>query len=202
MIYSIKGTLTHTEPNLAVVECSGVGYACRTTANTVSSLNGKTGKEVYLFTYLYIREDNIELFGFAENAELSAFKLLISVSGVGPKAALSVLSDLSPQGFALCVASGDSKLLTRSPGIGAKTAQRIILELKDKIDKQKSFSSDEYSGAFTAPASTGGIGGHIAEAVSALVVLGFTAGQAVKALEGLDPDTPTPEMIKVALKRL
>lgn len=198
MIYSVRGILTYTEPNLAVVECGGVGYSCRTTANTLSSL--KKNEEVKLLTYLHVREDAVELFGFGDNAELSAFKMLISVSGVGPKAALSILSDLSPQGFALCVVSGDSKLLTRSPGIGAKIAQRIILELKDKIDKQRNFSSDDFK-----LASSGNnipTGNSASEAVSALVMLGFSAGQASHALEGLGADLSTAELIKAALKRL
>ncbi len=196
MIYSVKGELVHIEQNLAVVEAAGVGYACRTTANTLSSL--KLGTEVKLLTYLNVREDSVELFGFSDNAELNAFKLLISVSGVGPKAALSILSDLSPQGFALSVATGDSKVLTRSPGIGAKIAQRIILELKDKIDKQSSFTTEE----FVKATGTTPKGNNAAEAISALVVLGFSSAQAAKALEGIAPDTATPEMIKTALKRL
>ena len=123
MIYSVHGKLIHLEANLAVVECGGVGYKCLTTANTLSTLP-PLGGEVRLLTWLQVREDGIELFGFAEERELSSFKMLISVSGVGPKAALSILSDLSPEKFALCVASGDAKLLTRSQGIGQKIAQR------------------------------------------------------------------------------
>lgn len=197
MIYSVNGKLIHTEPNMAVVECGGVGYACRTTMNTLAGL--KTGETVRLLTYMNVREDAVELFGFADNAELSAFKMLISVSGVGPKAALSILSGLSPQGFALCVASGDSKALTRAPGIGNKIAQRIVLELKDKIDKQNSFSAQDYSGALS---SAGVATGSRAEAMSALVVLGFASSQAAKALEGLPAEAETSELIKLALKKL
>ncbi|MCL1823340.1 MAG: Holliday junction branch migration protein RuvA [Oscillospiraceae bacterium] len=197
MIYSIKGIVSHIEQNLAVIEANGVGYACRTTANTISRL--ENGREVMLFTYLHVREDAVELFGFADSAELNAFKLLISVSGVGPKAALSVLSDLSPQGFALCVASGDSKLLTRSQGIGAKIAQRIVLELKDKIDVESSFALDK-------DVVSGGSqrmgGGASAEAIAALTALGFTTAQAARALEGVDRGLSTQEMIKIALKKL
>lgn len=114
MIYSVNGTVEVIEPNLAVIDCGGVGYACRTTANTISQL--KIGETAKLLTYLAIREDAAELFGFADTAELSCFKMLISVSGVGPKAALSILSGMTPQSFALCVASGDSKTLTNAPG--------------------------------------------------------------------------------------
>lgn len=197
MIYSVSGKIVHIEANLAVVECGGVGYACRTTANTLSSL--RVGENVRLLTYLHVREDNVELFGFFENAELSAFKMLISVSGVGPKAALAILSDLSPQGFALCIAGGDSKLLTKSPGIGPKIAQRIVLELKDKVEKQLSFTAEEYQFA-TQNAQV--LTGNHAEAVSALVVLGFSNVDATKALSGLPSDMSTSDMIKAALKRL
>ena len=131
MIYSVRGKLIHTEAELAVVECGGVGYACRTTFNTLQKIAGED--EVSLFTYLSVREDAMELYGFAEREELKCFKLLLSVSGVGPKAALSILSGMNTQRFALCVATGDSKSLTQVKGIGAKTAQRIILELKDKL---------------------------------------------------------------------
>jgi Holliday junction DNA helicase RuvA len=193
MIYSVRGVITHTEPNLAVVEAGGVGYACRTTANTLSRM--QKGAEALLFTYLHVREDAVELFGFGDHDELRAFKLLISISGVGPKAALSVLSDLTPQGFALCIASGDSKLLTRSQGIGAKIAQRIVLELKDKIDVRDGFVTTEMAdGRAGASAPT--------EAIAALCALGFTNAQAAKALEGADRSLPTPELVKLALKRM
>ena len=135
MIYSIRGKLMVKDTELAVVECGGVGYACRTTLSTLSQLQA-VGNDVMLYTYLHVREDNIELFGFASQQELNCFKMLISVSGVGPKAALSILSDVTPEKFALLVASEDSKTLTRTKGIGAKTAQRIVLELKDKIVKE------------------------------------------------------------------
>ena len=134
MIYSVNGTVDLIEPNLAVIDCGGVGYACRTTANTLSQL--KIGEKAKLLTYLSVREDAVELFGFYDAAELNCFKMLISVSGVGPKAALSILSGMTPQAFALCVASGDGKTLTNAPGIGRKTAERIVLELKDKVSKQ------------------------------------------------------------------
>ena len=132
MIYSVHGTLLAKELSLAVVECGGVGYACRTTFTTLSQL-GNVGETVFLYTALSVREDAVELFGFATKQELQCFRLLTTVSGVGPKAALAILSDLPPDRFLLTVAAGDSKQLTRSKGIGAKTAQRIVMELKDKI---------------------------------------------------------------------
>ena len=134
MIYSVRGKITVKELNLAVIECAGVGYACRTTYTTISKI-GEIGSECLLYTYLYIREDMAELFGFSTQQELNCFKMLISVSGVGPKAALAILSDVTPEKFAMLVASGDSKLFTKTKCIGAKSAQRIVLELKDKIAK-------------------------------------------------------------------
>ncbi|MDR2533032.1 MAG: Holliday junction branch migration protein RuvA [Oscillospiraceae bacterium] len=200
MIYSVKGNVIHTEPNLAVIEAGGVGFACRTTANTLSQLTAlQKGAETRLFTYLHVREDAVELFGFGSNEELRAFKLLITVSGVGPKAALSILSDLSPQGFTLCVASGDSKLLTRSQGIGTKIAQRIVLELKDKIDPTNGFSLTDGQ-ANSVPA--GSAGNNASEAIAALSALGFTTAQAAKALEGADRTLPTSELVKLALKKI
>ncbi len=196
MIYSLHGELIHTEPNLAVVECGGVGYACRTTMNTLKKI-GSSG-EVRLFTQLNVREDAVELFGFADTAELSAFKQLISISGVGPKAALSILSDLTPSKLALCITTGDSKTLTRSPGIGAKIAQRIVMELKDKVAKEQHISAVDYASAPAAVES----GNAAAEAITALCVLGFALPQAQAALVGASPDSTVEELIKYALKRL
>jgi Holliday junction DNA helicase RuvA len=195
MIYSVKGIITHIEPNLAVVEAGGAGFACRTTANTLSGL--KHGTEATLFTYLHVREDALELFGFGEQDELRAFKLLISVSGVGPKAALSILSVLSPQDLMLCVAGGDSKSLTRAQGIGAKIAQRIVLELKDKIDPTDSFTGGQVKTSIPA-----GAGNNASEAIAALCALGFTTAQAAKALEGANRSLPASELIKTALKKI
>lgn len=196
MIYSLKGELIHTEPTLAVVECAGVGYACRTTMNTLKKI-GSSG-EVRLFTHLHVREDAVELFGFADTAELACFRQLISVSGVGPKAALSILSDISPSKLALCISTGDSKTLTRSQGIGAKIAQRIVLELKDKVAKEQRISAADLTAA---PSEILG-GNNAAEAVTALCVLGFTPAQAQQALAGADPNSPVEELIKLALKNL
>ena len=196
MIYSVNGTVEVIEPNLAVIDCGGVGYACRTTANTISQL--KIGEKAKLLTYLAIREDAAELFGFADTAELSCFKMLISVSGVGPKAALSILSGMTPQSFALCVASGDSKMLTNAPGIGKKTAERIVLELKDKVSKQDVAAAVKGSPIPVVAAASN----TVAEAVSALMVLGYTNTEATNALSGLDPASPADELIKAGLKKL
>lgn len=193
MIYSLNGKLIHTEAELAVVECGGVGYACKTTFNTLQKIAGEDN--VTLYTHMSVREDAVELFGFADREELKAFKLLISVSGVGPKAGLSILSGMNTQQFALCVATGDSKALTRVKGIGAKTAQRIILELKDKLAGET--ISVRGQGAAAVPAAAAG--SNIAEAVTALEVLGYTEGEALSVLGKLDPALPVEELIKKSL---
>ncbi|MGN1108680.1 MAG: Holliday junction branch migration protein RuvA [Oscillospiraceae bacterium] len=200
MIYSLHGELIHTEPNLAVVECGGVGYACRTSMNTLKKIGGANGdpKEVRLFTQLNVREDAVDLFGFADTAELAAFRQLTSVSGVGPKAALSILSDLTPSKLALCITTGDSKTLTRSPGIGAKIAQRIVMELKDKVAKEQHISAADFASEPVAAEA----GNAAAEAITALCVLGFALPQAQAALAGASPDSTVEELIKYALKRL
>lgn len=200
MLYSVRGTLIHMEANLVVVECGGVGYALRTTANTMSR-QPETGKETMLYTYLYVREDAVELFGFSTLSELNCFQMLISVSGVGPKAAISILSNITPEQFAICVATGDSKAFTASKGIGLKTAQRIVLELKDKI------TNEQLEGGVTAsnPSLAGGVvsgKGNLSEAISALVVLGYPQQQAARAVTAFDGSLPVEELIKLALKAL
>jgi Holliday junction DNA helicase RuvA len=197
LIYSVKGELIHFEENLAVVECAGVGFSVRTAS---SSLNGlKTGETVVFYTYMIVREDAIELFGFSGVHELNCFKMLLSVSGVGPKAALSILSFMSPQGFALAVVSDDVKALTKVPGIGAKTAQLIILKLKDKLAKQMPVSADSAKSAGISKQAGVNLGG---DALNALLVLGFSASEAAGALSGLSEDMETSEKIKQALKKL
>lgn len=194
MIYSVRGELIAAEAGLAVVECAGVGYACRTTANTLAQINGKS--EVFLYTYLHITENAVDLFGFADSAELSCFKQLISVSGVGPKAALSILSDITPSKLALCIATGDSKTLTKSPGIGPKIAQKIVFELKDKIAKEQGFSSAEL---VSAPQISSN---NVSEAMEALAVLGFSPAQINSALMGADTESTVEDLIKFGLKNL
>ncbi len=198
MLYSVKGKLIHKEPYLAVVECGGVGFKCVTTALALAKM-GETGSEVTLYTYLHVREDILELYGFADMAELSCFKMLLSVSGVGPKAALSVLSDLTPERFALCVATNDAKTITRAQGVGAKLAQRIILELKDKLKNADTSGLGGKDFASGAPISVGGSAG---EAVSALVVLGYAQSDAARAVKSLPQELSSSELIRQALKLL
>ena len=178
MIYSVTGTLIHMDATTAVVECGGVGFKCLTTLNTLKQL-GPAGGKVTLYTYLNVREDALDLFGFFGETELACFKMLISVSGVGPKAALSILSELSPEKLALCIATGDSKSITRAQGV------------------PEQFSSPELEAAGAANAA-----GPAAEAVSALVMLGYAQSEASVAVGKLDSSLPVEELIKRALKVL
>ena len=196
MIYSVRGKLIYSQGDTAVVECGGVGYECRTTFSTTRAIAGKD--EVMLYTHLAVREDAMELFGFASKEELKSFRMLIGVSGVGPKAAISILSAVTPSQFALAVATGDSASFTKIKGIGAKTAQRIVLELKDKIAKENTISVRGEAAA-AAPAV---MDDSVREAITALVVLGYSEGEAASAIGKLDPTLPTEELIKKALMSL
>lgn len=196
MYYSLTGKLVHTEAYLAVVECGGVGYKCMTTMTTLSCLP-PVGGQTTLYTYLNVREDALDLYGFYTLAELSSFKMLIGVSGVGPKSALAILSDMTPDRLALCIASGDSKSLTRAPGIGPKVAQRLILELKDKITNE-----ELAAGVGNVNTQLSKESSNIGEAVAALCALGYSQSQAAQALAGVSPDTAVDEMIKYGLKAI
>lgn len=196
MIYSLNGEVTHLAQNIIVVECGGVGFECRSTSNAVSRAN--IGEKLKLYTYMNVREDAMELYGFADESERNCFKMLISVSGVGCKVAIAILSDLSPQEFALAVVNDDSKKITHAQGVGPKLAQRIVLELKDKLKKDSSFAMTDIPQInLNAKASSA-----VAEALTALMVLGFTNAQAQKALEGLDAEMSVQELVKEGLKRL
>ena len=197
MIYSVHGKLIAKEPSMAVVECGGVGYGCRTTFTTLGQL-GAIGETVFLYTVFSVREDAAELFGFATQQELQCFQLLTSVSGVGPKAALTILSDLTPDRFLLTVASGDSKTLTRSKGIGAKSAQRIVMELKDNI---AGYSIGLLAGAeVQSAAAASSAGGNVGEAIEALVTLGYTQGEVAPIVAKLDPSLSASELIRRTLQ--
>lgn len=197
MIYNLSGTLTVCDPNFIVVECSGVGFKCFTTLNTVQGI-GKVGEKVNVFTYLSVREDAMDLYGFSSIEELETFKLLISVSGIGPKAAVSVLSELSPDRLAVCIASGDAKAITRAQGVGKKMAERIVLELKDKMGSVAlGNTSDAVSNA--ASVTDGSVS---AEAVEALVALGYSQSDAAVVVGGMDKSLTVDEMIRLGLKQL
>lgn len=199
MFYYVSGLVAHVAPHLAIIDCGGVGYACHTTNVTLGALTvGKPGK---LYTYLNVREDAMELYGFATEEELKCFEMLISVSGVGPKAALSVLSSAPPERLATSIITGDEKALTSAPGIGKKIAQRIILELKDKLAKGQlgGVSGENYAGngITLIPENK------VSEATAALAVLGYSQSEISIALKGIDMEgLPLEQIIKQALKRM
>ena len=196
MFYSVRGKLIHTTLSGAVVECGGVGYYCQTTVNTLKTI--KIGTEVMLYTHLNVREDAMELFGFATKTELDTFKTLISVSGVGPKAGLAILSELSPEQVAMAIAIDDIKTITRAPGIGKKIAQRIILELKDKL--AKAAASDD-----TLPVSAGAanaVTGNVPKAIEALGVLGYAPSDIAPVLATLDSSLPVEQLIAMTLRQM
>ena len=198
MYYYLNGTVAHIGPYLVVIDCGGVGYACRTTNHTISKLN--TGKAAKLYTHLYVREEIFELYGFASESELGCFRMLIGVSGVGPKAALAILSSNTPEGLALAIVSGNEKALTSAPGIGKKIAQRIILELKDKLAKGQltSAGGESYAGGITVIPEN-----KASEASAALAVLGYSQSEIAVALKGIDLDGLSLEnVIKQALKKM
>ena len=197
MFYYVNGTVAEIEAGLAVIDCSGVGYACATTNYTLSQL--KKGERAKLYTYLNVREDAMEMFGFASQSELRSFKMLIGVSGVGPKAALSILSSTTPQQLSMAVVMGDEKALTAAPGIGKKIAQRIILELKDKLIKEQGGFEAGSGAAAAMPAQNNKAG----EAAAALAVLGYGSQEIAAALKGIDMDAlPLEEIIRQALKKM
>lgn len=196
MIYSLKGILLTAESNFLVVECAGVGYKCLTSLYTQSAFSGKIGREVMVYTYMNVRQDAVDLFGFSDKTELEYFKLLTSVSGVGPKAALAMLSQFPADKLALLITSGDSKSLTAASGIGKKTAERIVLELKDKISKGNlTVSGNSFTNV---PVQ----GSKISEATKALATLGFSAGDVVPILSSLSPEITVEEMINTTLKSM
>lgn len=197
MLYSLRGKLIHTTSSSAVVECSGVGYNCQTTINTLKTL--KINTEVMLYTYLNVREDAVELFGFSTKTELETFKTLISVSGVGPKAALAVLSELSPEQVAMAIATDDIKTITRAQGVGRKIAQRIILELKDKL--AANISSD--GGMSTVVSGVSVVSsGNVPKAIEALGVLGYAPSDVSNILSQLDSSLPVEQLISLTLKQM
>lgn len=196
MFYSLTGTLVHTEPGFAVLDVGGVGFKCNTSMGTLRTLP-RLNETATLYTYLSVREDALDLFGFATQSELNCFKLLIAISGVGAKAAISILSELSPEDVALAAAAGDVKRFTRASGVGPKLAQRIVLELKDKV-KHLSGTTGLTMGDI-APGG-GSAAGNAAQAVEALVTLGYSPTDAAQAVARLDSSLPPEELIRGALK--
>lgn len=202
MFYYLNGELALRDINTCVIDCGGVGYKLTVSMITSDSLSSKLGQKVKLYTYLAVREDGVELFGFGSNEERHAFNLLTGVSGVGPKAAMNILSIMTPDRLAMAVCTEDIKGISKAPNIGAKTAARIVLELKDKIAKEMPLSSaatsDNGRSVNSAQLSTG----NLAEATEALVVLGYDKSSVIKALGGIDPALDVGMIIKAALKKL
>ena len=197
MFYSLTGKLVHMEPGVVAIECGGVAFKCLTSMHTQRSMP-RIGETATVYTYLNVREDALDLFGFSSKNELSCYKMLTGISGVGPKVALAILSELSPEGVAMAAASGDSKSFTRASGVGPKLGQRIVLELKDKVKKMA--VSD--GGLQISPAEAGVLSAskNAELAVQALIVLGYTQSEAAQAVARLDSALPTEELIRLALK--
>ena len=196
MIYYVSGPVTILEPGMAVIDCAGVGYGCRITAYTAAQL--KLNQNARLYVTESIREDAHDLYGFISKEEQRCYELLTSVNGVGPKAAMSILSAGGPQNFTLAVMTGDEKMLTAAQGIGKKIAQRIILELKDKLGGS-SMELDFSTGPAAAPVQTGN---NAALAHAALQELGYSAAEINAALKGVDPKASTEEMVRYALRAM
>lgn len=198
MFYSLTGNVIFSDSASIAIECSGIGFRCFTSMNTLKKC-GLTGTSLTLYTYLAVREDAVELYGFYDVRELEFFKLLISVSGVGPKAAIAILSEHTPESLTVCIASGDVKSITRAQGVGPKIAQRVVLELKDKIARNmpQGLSGEDINGIASVGASA-----NTSEAVSALMVLGYSQAQASFAVAKLDPVLSVEALIKEALKLL
>lgn len=197
MFNYISGTVEELAPNLAVVDCGGVGFQVNTSSYSVGTL--KTGERAKLYTYVYIREDLFEIYGFSTKSEKHLFELLIGVSGVGPKAAVSILSTGAPEQLVLAIVSGDEKSITAANGVGKKIAQRVILELKDKLAKETDEISFSGGGAAIAPVSDGGKRG---DAAAALAALGYGGAEINAALKKIDAEAlTTEEIIKAALRQ-
>ena len=198
MFYSIRGKLIHSEPGVAVIECGGVGFKTNISFNTQKSLP-KQGEEVMLFTYLNVREDALDLFGFYSKEELNCYKMLTNISGVGPKVALAILSELTPEKLALAVAASDSKAFSRANGVGPKLAGRIVLELKDKVKGLIFESSREEA---SSAAVLNNASSNAAGAVQALTALGYSPSEAAAVVGKIDSSLKTEEIIRLALKSL
>ena len=196
MLYYVSGTVAVLEPGLAVIDCGGVGYGCRVTAYTAGQL--KLNQSARLYITESIREDAFDLFGFISREEQRCFELLTSVNGVGPKAAMAILSSGGPQNFTLAVMTGDEKMLTAAQGVGKKIAQRIILELKEKIGG----SGMELDYSAGAPASAPVQTDAASMARAALQELGYSPAEISAALKGVDPNAGTEEMVRYALRAM
>ena len=202
MYYYLNGELAYRDLSTCVIDCGGVGYKLTVSFITSESLMSKLGKQVKLFTHLAVREDGMELFGFGSYEEKECFNKLTSVSGIGPKAAMSILSTMTPEKLAIAICTDDKKAIAKAPGIGAKSAARIILELKDKMSVGMTDGDIETSSI--SPSATSFVSNSaFSEAVEALAVLGYDKNTALSVVKGIDPSvTDVGEIIKLALKKL
>lgn len=202
MFYYLNGELAYRDLSTCVIDCGGVGYKLTVSFITSESLMTKLGKQVKLFTHLAVREDGIELFGFGSYEEKECFNRLTSVSGIGPKAAMSILSTMTPEKLAIAICTDDKKAIAKAPGIGAKSAARIILELKDKMSKEIDKGGIDISGASTSAAGFVP-NSAFSEATEALAVLGYDKSTIASALKGVAPSVKdVGEIIRLALKNL
>ncbi|MBR3149902.1 MAG: Holliday junction branch migration protein RuvA [Eubacterium sp.] len=195
MIYNVKGILTYTDPTFAVVECGGVGFKCFVSMTTLKELPS-IGNEVNLYTYMSVREDALDLFGFFEVDELEAFKLLISVSGIGPKAAIAILSVLTPSKLSIAVAGGDVRSIQAAQGVGKKTAERVVLELKDKMAGIGASATEVQNIQSVATSD------NAQEAVEVLVSLGFNQSDAATVIGAMDKSLSVDDMVRKGLRQL
>ena len=198
MFYSLTGKIVYSDISRVAIECSGIAFDVTTSVNTLRKL-GNVGDTATVYTYLAVREDGVELFGFYDNEELQYFRMLISVSGVGPKAAVAILSVLTPEMLALSITAGDVKSITKAQGVGPKIAQRIVIELKDKVSKlvPANINVGKISSEKAVLCS-----GNCEEAITALSALGYTHSEAASAVSGVDPSLSVEEIIKQALRNL
>ena len=199
MYYYISGKLILARLNTAVIDAGGVGYKMTISATTLGKLSGKEGQNALLYTHLAVREDAHELYGFFSEEEKNTFQLLTSVSGIGPKAAMAILSVLTPEKLAIAVATGDAKAISKAQGVGAKSAARVVLELKDKLKADISAAADEGDSSLLDIPTPGN---NLADAEAALMVLGYTKQEAAYALKGLDPKKDVETLIREGLKKM
>ena len=202
MFYYLNGELAYKDLNTCVIDCMGVGYKLTVSQITSQSLSSSVGKKVKLFTYLAVREDGVELFGFGSDEERASFNSLITVSGVGPKAAMSILSIMTPADLAVAICTENTKAISKASGIGGKTAARIILELKDKVSKEVSVTNTDVSDVNPSLQISKAGQKNLSEATEALMVLGYDKNSILTVLKDLDMNADVGEIIRMALKKL
>ena len=203
MFYYLEGKLALCKSNLCVIDCSGVGYQLTVSLNTSDKFTNKEGSTVKLYTHLAVREDGIELFGFSSIDERETFHNLTSVSGIGPKVALAILSHFTPDKLPLAICTEDVKSIAKAPGIGPKTAARIVLELRDKISKEMLSADTPVSSAPQRSSTASRMSKNLTEATEALMVLGYDKNTILTALSGIDTEqTPVSEIVRMALKKM